>query len=147
VVAVPFFALHTTPARDSVSTGVNTVNYPQITGVVMKRFLMGWIFLTFCSSAFSGNVLNAKIQILMIDKTLGDMVFIQASAPHPAGSACHTSTRWAFALPLVDPIDDKIYSALLAAYTERRTVNLIGSDVCDLRPDIETLIRVEAIQF
>lgn len=87
-------------------------------------------FLLFSSGAYSSaRLANVTITKLNINKGIGNLVFILASEP-PVTSGCHTNKDWSMVLPLDTELDNKIYSALLAAYASNSKVQLDGSGQC-----------------
>jgi hypothetical protein len=76
--------------------------------------------------------------------TLGNMVFIEVFDYKTNNPSCSTSGpgQWAFVLPLTTPIQQQMYTTLLAARAQGSPVTLVGSGICDIYGTVETLTNV-----
>ncbi len=93
---------------------------------------------------YAETINNAKVTNLMVDKNLGDILFINLDKAHTLNTpTCHTNTSWEFALPLTSSTDEKIHSMLLTAYATGAQVSFIGTGDCAVHSNLETLRRIE----
>lgn len=89
------------------------------------------------------NIVGAKITTIMVDKAHPGMIFIRLDKARTTGvPSCHTST-WSYVMSYSDDMDKAMYSALLAADAAQKSLNFYGTSACDVRPDAETLQRIE----
>lgn len=101
------------------------------------------MLLIFSSKLSAANINSTHIALLMVDKNHTEKVFIRTSISHPVESpACHTSD-WGFVMQYKDDFDKAMFSMLLTAFSAQKLVTLYGNGVCELRPAIETLRRIE----
>jgi hypothetical protein len=97
-------------------------------------------------TGFAATVSNTEIKMVMIERQHGAKVFLTTMVAKTANSpTCHTNASWAFVLPLTTDTDKAIYSALLAAKSAGRKVNLVGAGECNTHAAIETLTRVDVL--
>lgn len=97
-------------------------------------------------SGLAASVSNTEISMVMIERQNGAKVFLKTTVNKAAGSpTCHTNASWSFVLPLTTDTDKAIYSALLAAKSAGRKVNLVGAGECNTHTAIETLTRVDVL--
>jgi hypothetical protein len=88
-----------------------------------------------------GSVGQAIITGIAIDTHDDNMAFISVNVAKTDNPACSTSA-WAFVLPLTTPLQNLMFSQLLAARTTQRFVSLSGSGLCDTYASVETLTFV-----
>ena len=88
---------------------------------------------------FSFNVFGAStisdvtIKMIGYDKNHPNIIFIRTSKlPSTLERvACHTDTNWNYVLKLSSPLEEKMYTALLAAQASKQNLTLRGSGLCD----------------
>jgi hypothetical protein len=88
-----------------------------------------------------GAVGQVLITGIAIDTHDANMAFISVNRAKNDNPACSTSS-WAFALPLTTPLQNLMFSELLAARTNQTPVSLGGSGLCDIYASVETLTFV-----
>src|ERR1044072_8098137 len=81
--------------------------------------------------AAEGSAVNGIIQRLQINKSLGNMVFIQlATAPSVRADCAVGNPTWQFLLSLDSPAGKNMYAQLLVAYSAGQAVDLGGTGSC-----------------
>lgn len=112
----------------------------------MKKIIKGLILLftySIINITNASTIADTKISMLMLDQYHGDKVYIKTTIPHQLNNpSCHNSI-WSFTLQLTSPLQEKMYSMLLAAQTAGKKVSLIGYGSCSIHTGIETLRRIE----
>lgn len=102
----------------------------------MVKSLVAAILLSVASSSFAGStVSNVTITTIGYDKNIPDAIFIRTSKDPLTQTrvSCHTDTNWNYVLRLSPstPIDEKMYTALLAAQASKQNITLVGSGLCN----------------
>lgn len=94
-------------------------------------------------SAFGTTLDGATIKSLMLDRGNGHKVYIRLSSHQPQPVQCHTNTSWEFVLDLSDAMGRDIYSSLLTLYATGKPGRFVGTTMCEVHDNIETLQRLE----
>ena len=104
----------------------------------MKKLLTAIIFFCIASNcAIAGDSYSGKIQQILI--TSSGYVFFRAGDQNPP-AACSPSQEWAFQLVGVNANGGKAMLAqLLAAQASNKEVRVVGSGVCDIIGDRQTV--------
>jgi hypothetical protein len=98
------------------------------------------VALILCSSGtFAGEVTDAVITKLLINKSYGETVFILVDKSKSNIPACHVNGSWTYVLSVTTELDKKMYALLLAARASQTPVTLNGSGACDVFGSIESL--------
>lgn len=111
----------------------------------MKSYFFLAVILLFASFEVSAGQLSlSKITKTSISKLKGNYLVIQLdkSVGEQGQESCHSNTAWNFALPLDNPVDDKLFSMVLAAQASGKLVNITGSKSCEAAGNIETMIHI-----
>lgn len=114
--------------------------------MIKLRYVVIFIFLG-CASlhAFSATVESTTIKKLMFDEGYGEIVHIQLNQRQGEPVDCHTNVAWEYVLDISNPLGEKMYSSLLAAYAAKSNVKFVGRGDCTASPhnNTESLRRIE----
>lgn len=108
----------------------------------MKKFTI-LIGLFFCPLIQAASISDTKITMIMMSIDLDDKVYIKTSQLHPEGSPSCYNSSWSYVFRVQSAHEERMYSALLAAYMSGSKLNMIGSGNCNLHGGIEGLVRIE----
>jgi hypothetical protein len=112
----------------------------------MKKVVIGLLFSSALVAQASTRLSNVTIDRLGYDKNFPDVIFIRTSIP-PSGQSrisCHTDNNWNYVLATTLPIEEKMFSAILAAQSTKQKLTLRGSGECGAFNTIEQLRIVYA---
>ncbi len=110
----------------------------------MKKLFISIVIIFMWFTNASAEISNAKIETLMIHKSLGNLLFIKLeNVTHPNSPSCYTNTNWDFVLPLTSSLDEKMYSILVTAWASDALINYTGTGNCNDYPSVESLERIE----
>jgi hypothetical protein len=100
------------------------------------------------SSSVNGVATNVVIGGLGMATENGNMVFISiggnSGGSKTGNPTCSTNgpSKWDFVLPLNTPLQNQMFTALLAAHNAGSPVTLVGSGKCDTFSTVETLTDI-----
>lgn len=104
------------------------------------------LFLLLPMSALAGSsVVQVKVTNLAINKTYGNLVFIQVSGI-PSGAPVCSNSSWHYTLSLGNTSDKELYAMLLMAYSTGVPVNITGTGTCSQVSFVESLEGLQATQ-
>jgi hypothetical protein len=92
-------------------------------------------------SIATADLQNVTITTLNINRAVGSYLFIRTSVP-PTVVGCQLSPDWNLVLPLDSELNNKIYSALLAAQVSQTKVTLQGAGACTLGVELINNITI-----
>ena len=111
----------------------------------MKKLMLTILPLCFGMNALAGDIHNAKIVNIMMDKSYGERVYIELDKDLvPRDTECHTSSRWEYVLDTSTTFGEKLYSNLLVLYSTQNPAKFFGTGSC-LHTGIEELRRIEML--
>ena len=111
------------------------------------RFLLQAVLVTVATVGFAGSavaqgrVSGAAITGIAIDTHDANMAFISIDIAKADNPTCSTSA-WAFVLPLTTPLQNLMFSQLVAARANHIAVTLGGSGLCETHDSVETLTYI-----
>jgi hypothetical protein len=108
----------------------------------MKNFMCTVAFF-FSFSALGTTLDRATVTSLMLDRGNGHKVYIRLNSHQVQPVQCHANTSWEFVLDLSDAMGRDMYSSLLTLYATKSPGKFVGTSMCDLHENIETLQRLE----
>lgn len=112
------------------------------------KFIWTSLLIIFChfftsSNAFATTVDSTTIKRLMLDRSHGEVLFIELQHDQVQKISCDDIQSWQYALDVSDEMGKKMYSLILSAYAAKTTIKAIGNDQCSLHDRVETLNRIE----
>jgi hypothetical protein len=112
----------------------------------MKFIVIAALLLTSFTTIAASGIPNTTIVNLHLDRERKQVLIRTAVSPVNQQNriACHTGNGWNYVLPLENPIDQAIYSALLAAYTSQKPMHLGGNGLCPAsgQNNVEVLLNI-----
>ena len=107
----------------------------------MKKLLGACIALNTAMSLQAATIHDVTITRLGYDKNFPTALFIRTStAPATvARPSCHSDTNWNYVLKIETPLEERMYSALLAAHNTKQKLSLVGAGNCSPYPAVEGL--------
>lgn len=111
----------------------------------LKLIAFTFLVFNFCNAhAAQGRLAN--ISTIMLDKDIGDRLFIELDTIEASSAPCHKNSRW----DLVFTLDNnEVTKAMLSFIVKAQATNekllFIGTGNCNVFNELETLKRIELI--
>ena len=100
----------------------------------MKKILACLCLVVSYSVSAASALHNVTIERIGYDKNFPDVVFIRTifSPIEQQRITCHTDNNWNYVLATASTIEEKMYSAILAAHASKQSISFIGSGLLGL---------------
>jgi hypothetical protein len=111
-----------------------------------RAFSAAALLLLLPISIMAGSAISqVRVTNLAINKTYGNLVFIQVNGTPSGAPACSSGT-WQYTLSLGTPSDKELYAMLLMVYSTGAVVNITGTGACSDVNFVESLQGLQATQ-
>ncbi len=105
-----------------------------------KRILLLSVISSLSALSFADGAITGQVNNIAIDRIYEPpRAFIKVAGDKSDAPACHTNSKWSFALPLETEEDYAVYSLLLSAHATGKEAVLEGRGLCDVHSSVETL--------
>jgi hypothetical protein len=112
---------------------------------LIKVISLTLLALNFCS-VYAAEGRLANISTIMLDKDLGDKVFIDINTKEVSSAACHKNSRWDFIFTLENnQVSKAMLSFLVKAQATNEKLIFVGTGSCNVFNELETLKRIELV--
>lgn len=114
---------------------------------MMSLKLIAFTFLVFNFwNAHAAESRLANISTIMLDKNIGDKLFIQLDTIEVSSASCHKNSKWDLVLPLDNnEVTKAMLSFIVKAQATNEKLLFIGTGNCNVFNELETLKRIELI--
>lgn len=96
----------------------------------MRKLMTFFATYASCGICVAGTLLTGHVKEIQVNKSLGNVLFVQLDVTHTAPISCHVNLGWTYTLPMQSEADKKIFAMLLAARAIGATVTLFGAGAC-----------------
>ncbi|MCG9736038.1 hypothetical protein L1D51_18900, partial [Pseudoalteromonas shioyasakiensis] len=111
------------------------------------RFLKLIAFIFLVLNFFNANAAEsrlANISTIMLDKDIGDRLFIELETIEASSAPCHKNSRWDFIFTLDNnEVTKAMLSFIVKAQATNEKLIFIGTGTCNVFNELETLKRIE----
>lgn len=88
----------------------------------------------------------ANISTIMLDKSIGDRLFIELNTTEASSATCHKNSRWDFIFTLDNnEVTKAMLSFIVKAQATNEKLLFIGTGNCNVFNELETLRRIELV--
>lgn len=105
----------------------------------MKKLGAIILMLALFEGSSAGTLLTGHVKEMQVNKSLGNILFVQLDVSHNAPIACHSNLGWTYTIPMQSEADKRIFAMLLTARAIGATVTLFGSGSCSDFSAVESI--------